>query len=111
MTGKQHDKNRERGKTMIIKMSSQENDRLNTLVRLSGMKKQEYDMKRIEKKEIKVIVTPKVSKALKNTLADINNKLQGFLECGESPSDDLLEIIMVVAGMMFDMKGIKGYDR
>ena len=42
MTGKKHDKNRERGKTMIIKMSSQENDRLNTLVRLSGMKKQEY---------------------------------------------------------------------
>ena len=105
MTGKKHDKNRERGKTMIIKMSSQENDRLNTLVCLSGMKKQEYVMKRIEKKEIKVIVTPKVSKALKNTLTDINNKLQVLLECGDSTSDEILEIIMVVAGMMFDMKG------
>lgn len=105
MTGEKHDKNRERGKTMIIKMSSQEKDRLNTLVRLSGMKKQEYVMKRIEKKEIKVIITPKVSKALKNTLTDINDKLKEFLECGESLSDELLEIIMVVAGMMFDMKG------
>ena len=105
MTGKKLDKNRERGKTMIIKMSSQENDRLNTLVRLSGMQKHEYVMKRIEKKEIKVFVTPKVSKALKNTLTDINNKLKEFLECGESPSNDLLEIITVVAGMMLDMKG------
>ena len=111
MTGKKHDQNRERGKTMIIKMSSQEKDRLNTLVRLSGMKKQEYIMKRIEKKDIKVIVTPKVSKALNNTLTDINNRLQEMSECGESPSDEIFEIIMVIAGMMFDMKGIKGYDR
>ena len=96
---------RQREETIVFNVSKEENDRLNTLVKLSGLKKQDYIMKRIENTDIIIFPSPSVCKALKNVLQEITQKLQKNLDNSELPNDELLEIIMVTAGMMDDMKG------
>lgn len=96
---------RQREETILFNVSKEENYRLNTLVKLSGLKKQDYIVKRIENTDINIFPSPRVCKALKNVLQEMAQKLQNNLSNSELPNDELLEIIMVTAGMMDDMKG------
>ena len=93
MSAKNLDKqNRWRNKTVAFRMSPEEAEQLDVNVRLSGLSKQDYLIRRVLQREIKVVGNPRVYKALKNTMAKVLEELRR-IGVGENVSDDLLDII------------------
>ena len=84
-------------------MSPEEDELLETAVRLSGLTKQEYIVRRLQEKEVVVTGNPRVYKALKNELAKVLNELKS-LKKGENVSEDLLEVIRLITVTMDGMK-------
>ena len=76
---------------------------LETAVRLSGLTKQEYIIRRLQEKEVVVTGNPRVYKALKNKLAKVLNELKR-LKKGENVSEDLLEVIRMITVTLDGMK-------
>ena len=70
------EKGRWRCVTVSFRMSPEENAMLNTNVYLSGFTKQDYIIACVLKKEIIVRGSPKIYKALKNTLCDLAQELK-----------------------------------
>ena len=97
--------NRVRNKTVIYKITKEEDMRINALVKLSGLTKTEYFLRRAEKKEIKVFASSRVHKALRTTLDDINLQLAALTETGKQPDEHILELIKVTSQMIYEMKG------
>ena len=64
-------KGRWRNKTVAFRVSPEEDEQIETAVRLSGLTKQDYIIKRLQEKEIVVVGNPRVYKALKNELARV----------------------------------------
>ena len=83
--------------------SVEEDELLETAVRLSGLTKQEYIIRRLQEKEIVVTGNPRVYKALKNELAKVLNELKSMKK-GENVSEDLLEVIQLITVTMDGMK-------
>lgn len=105
MTAKNMDKhNRWRSRQVAFRLSPEEADLLDAKIRLSGLTKQDYIIRRLLEKEIVVMGNPKVYKALKHELAAILQELQR-IEAGANLSDELLEIIRLIAEIMDEMKG------
>lgn len=69
-------KGRWRSVTVGFRMSPEEVEMLNAKVYLSGMTKQDYIIACILQKEIVVRGSPKLYKALKNTLCDLMRELK-----------------------------------
>ena len=84
--------NRWRNKTVAFRMSPEEAEQLDVNVRLSGLSKQDYLIRRVLQREIKVVGNPRVYKVLKNTMAEVLEELRR-IGVGENVSDDLLDII------------------
>lgn len=76
-------KGRWRSVTVGFRMSPQEAEMLNTKVYLSGLTKQDYITACILQKEIVVRGSPKLYKALKNTLCDLMRELKENGSCTE----------------------------
>ena len=83
-----------RNKTVAFRVSPEEDELIETLVRLSGLTKQEYIVRRLQEKEIVVVGNPRVYKALKMELA----------KGGEEVPKDLLDVIKQITVMMKGMK-------
>ena len=94
---------RGRNKVVAFRMSPEEDELLETAVRLSGLTKQEYIIRRLQEKEVVVTGNPRVYKALKNELAKVLNELRR-LKKGENVSEDLLEVIQLITVTMDGMK-------
>jgi hypothetical protein len=92
-----------RNKVVAFRMSPEEDELLETAVRLSGLTKQEYIIRRLQEKEVVVTGNPRVYKALKNELAKVLNELK-ILKKGENVSEDLLEVIRLITVTMDGMK-------
>lgn len=92
-----------RNKVVAFRMSPEEDELLETAVRLSGLTKQEYIIRRLQEKEIVVTGNPRVYKALKNELAKVLNELKSMKK-GENVSEDLLEVIQLITVTMDGMK-------
>ena len=92
-----------RNKVVAFRMSPEEDELLETAVRLSGLTKQEYIVRRLQEKEVVVTGNPRVYKALKNELAKVLNELKS-LKKGENVSEDLLEVIRLITVTMDGMK-------
>ena len=89
-----------RNKVVAFRMSPEEDELLETAVRLSGLTKQEYIVRRLQEKEVVVTGNPRVYKALKNELAKVLNELKSL----ENVSEDLLEVIRLITVTMDGMK-------
>lgn len=96
--------NRFRNITVGFRVSPEENAEINRAVALSGLSKQEYCYRRCMERDVVVQGNPKVYKALKNQMADMLAELQR-IEAGNNVSDDLLNIIELIAVTMDGMKG------
>ena len=96
--------NRFRNITVGFRVSPEEQAELNRAVALSGLSKQEYCYRRCMEREVVVQGNPRVYKALKNQMADMLAELQR-IEAGNNVSDDLLNIIELIAVTMDGMKG------
>ena len=70
MSAKNRDnKNRWRNVTVAFRMSPEESDQLNTFVKLSGLTKQEYIIRRLLVKEVVIQGNSRVYKALREPVS------------------------------------------
>lgn len=88
--------NKGRWRNVIIsfRMSPQERDDLNVRVKLSGLTKQNYIIKRLSERDIVVQPNTRVYKALRNQMVEILSELQR-IENGADIDSDLLDIIQI----------------
>lgn len=96
--------NRFRNITVGFRVSPEENAEINRAVALSGLSKQGYCYRRCMERDVVVQDNPRVYKALKNQMAEMLAELQR-IEAGNDVSDDLLNIIELIAVTMDGMKG------
>lgn len=95
-------KGRLRSKIVSFRVSPEESELLDVKVRLSGLTKQDYIIKRLTDKEIVVVGNPRVYKALKDELKEVLIKLQ--FAADKDVTDELLETIQLIAVTLGGMK-------
>ena len=88
--------NKGRWRNVIIsfRMSPQERDDLNDRVKLSGLTKQDYIIKRLSERDVIVQPNTRVYKALRNQMADILTELRR-IENSANIDSDLLDKIQI----------------
>ena len=88
--------NKGRWRNVIIsfRMSPQERDDLNVRVKLSGLTKQDYIIKRLSERDIVVQPNTRVFKSLRNQMAEILEELKR-IDNGAGIDNDLLDIIQM----------------
>ena len=96
--------NRWRSRTIAFRMSPEEADELDVLVKLSGLKKQTYITNRLLGRDIVVQGNPRVYKALKEELGAVREELVQLTD-GDNLRPELLETIQMIAKIMDGMKG------
>jgi len=104
MSLKVHDgQGRWRSKTVAFRLSPQEDEQLETAVRLSGLTKQDFIIRRLQDREIVVVGNPRVYKALRNQLAAMLDELRRIAS-GEQVDDDLMDTIHLITTTMDGLK-------
>ena len=98
--------NRWRNKTVAFRVSPEENEQIETAVRLSGLTKQDYITRRLLCQDVVVQGNPRVYKALRNELGFVLSELQR-IEAGEGIDMELLDTIELIAVILGGMKGEK----
>ena len=88
-------KNRWRNKTVAFRVSPEEDEQIETAVRLSGLTKQDYITRRLMCREVVVQGNPRVYKALRNEFAAVLAELQR-IEAGGSVDGELLDTIRLI---------------
>jgi len=95
MEKKLDSKGRWRNKTTSFMMSPEEREDLDTRVRLSGLTKQEYMVRRLLERDVVVQPSSRIFKALRDQMTEILEELKR-IESGANV-DDLLATIKIVA--------------
>ena len=95
-----------RNKIVAFRVSPEEDEQLEIAVRLSGLTKQDYIVRRLQEKEIVVVGNPRVYKALKNELEKVLEQLER-IDAGAGVSRDLLDTIELITKTMQGMKDEK----
>ena len=104
MSKKNYDNhNRWRNKTVAFRVSAEEDLQLETLVKLTGLTKQDYITRRLLCREIVVQGNPRVYKALRNELNSVLEELRR-VETGQSIDGELLETIRLIAVTLDGMR-------
>ena len=103
MDRKLDNRGRWRNKTVAFRVSEEEAKQIDVCVRLSGLTKQDYIVRRLMCRDIVVQGNPRVYKALKNQLAEVLSELQKIEN--SSVSDELLETIRLINTTLNGMKG------
>ncbi|MEA4971284.1 MAG: hypothetical protein VB051_12305 [Candidatus Pelethousia sp.] len=96
-------KGRWRNKTVAFRVSPEEDERIETAVRLSGLTKQDYIVRRLQCLDIMVQGNPCVYKALRNQLAAVLEELQRIAS-GKQVDDDLLDTMQLITTTMDGLK-------
>ena len=96
--------NRWRNKTVAFRVSPEEDEQIETAVRLSGLTKQDYITRRLMCREVVVQGNPRVYKALRNEFAAVLAELQR-IEVGGGVDGELLDTIRLIATIMDGMRG------
>ena len=95
--------NRWRSKNLCFRLSPEENEQLNTFVRLSCLTTQEYVTQRVLNLDVVVHGSPRVYKALKEQLGAVLFELRR-IGAGSAVNNELLEIIQMIAQIMGGLK-------
>lgn len=95
--------NRWRNKTVAFRVSPEEDEQIETAVRLTGLTKQDYIIRRLLCRDVVVQGNPRVYKALRNQLAAVLEDLQR-IEAGSKVDDELMDTIDMIAAIMDGMK-------
>lgn len=96
-------KNHWRNKTVAFRVSPEEDEEIETAVRLSGLTKQDYIIRRLQDRQIVVVGNPRVYKALRNQLATVLEELQR-INMGEQIDDELMDTIRLITVTLKGMK-------
>ena len=95
--------NRWRNKTVAFRVSPEEDEQIETAVRLSGLTKQDYITRRLMCREVVVQGNPRVYKALRNEFAAVLAELQR-IEAGDGVDEELMDNIELIAAIMDGMR-------
>ncbi len=96
-------KNRWRNKTVAFRVSPEEDEQIEAVVRLSGLTKQDYITRRLLCQDVVVQGNPRVYKALRNELAAVLAELRR-IEAGGGVGDELLATIDLITMTLGGMK-------
>lgn len=89
-------------------MSPEEDKQLETYVKLSGLTKQDYIIRRLLEREVIVQGNPRVFKALREQLVAILEELRR-IEAGAEMDQEMLEVIQMIAVILDGMKEKTAY--
>ena len=89
-----------RSKTIAFRISPEENDLLEDMVRLSGLTKQEYIINRVLDRGVKVYPNPRVQKALRDTMKQLCEQLANFKNIDELPQETIC--VLAFLGSIYD---------
>lgn len=95
--------NRWRARTIGFRVSEEEGKQLDIAVKLTGLTKQDYIIKKLMNRDVIVQGNPRVYKALRNQLADVLVELKR-IEDGSQITEELTETIRMIAQIMGGMK-------
>ncbi|MBE6754213.1 MAG: hypothetical protein E7559_07690 [Ruminococcaceae bacterium] len=95
--------NRFRSRTIGFRVSPEENEQINRAVRISGLTKQDYIIRRLTDRTVIVQGNPRVYKALRNELAAVLEELRR-IENGAGVDDELMDTIQMIADIMNGLK-------
>lgn len=95
--------NRWRNKTVAFRVSPEEDEQIETAVRLSGLTKQDYITRRLLCRDVVVQGNPRVYKALRNELAAVLDELRR-IEAGSAVDEELMDTIGLIAAIMGGMR-------
>jgi len=96
-------KNRWRNKTVAFRVSPEEDEQIESAVRLSGLTKQDYITRRLMCRDVVVQGNPRVYKALRNEMAAVLEELRR-IEAGGGVDGELLDTIRLIAAIMDGMR-------
>ncbi len=89
--------------TVAFRVSPEEDEQIERLVRLTGLTKQDYIMRRLTEQDIVVQGNPRVYAALQREMKAVLNELTR-LAVGRNPSEELIEVITMISRIMAGMK-------
>lgn len=95
--------NRWRNKTVAFRVSPEEDEQIETAVRLSGLTKQDYITRRLMCRDMVVQGNPRVYKALRNELAAVLDELRR-IEAGGGVDGELLDTIELITVTLDGMR-------
>ena len=105
MSKKNYDNhNRWRNKTVAFRVSAEEDLHLEALVKLTGLTKQDYIIRRLLERDVVVQGNPRVYKALKTEFATVLAELKR-IEAGKGVDDELLSVIELISIILGGLKG------
>ena len=111
MSAKNLDKhNRWRNKTVAFRVSPEEDAQIETAVKLTGLTKQDYIIRRLLERDVVVQGNPRVYKALRDQLAAVLDELRR-IEAGQGVNEELLDTIQMITTIMKGMQEDIAYDR
>ncbi|MCD7893110.1 MAG: hypothetical protein LUG60_05335 [Erysipelotrichaceae bacterium] len=93
-------KRRHRCYTTAFRMSPEEHDQLNELVKLSGLQKQDYMIKKSLDKTIVVTGNTRTYKALRDEINTFNALLHEYIDSGIVIDDELLDMMLHVVSIL-----------
>ena len=101
--------NRWRNKTVAFRVSPEEDAQIEVAVKLTGLTKQDYIIRRLLCKDVVVQGNPRVYKALRDQLVSVLTELRR-IEAGSTVDDELMDTIQMLAEIMDGMKDDGAYD-
>ena len=104
MDRKLDNRGRWRNKTVAFRVSEEEAKQIDVCVRLSGLTKQDYIVRRLMCRDIVVQGNPRVYKALRDNLADVLAELKR-IKAGGEVNDELLDLIEMITDILGGLKG------
>ena len=111
MSAKNLDKhNRWRNKAVCFRVSPEEDTKIETAVKLTGLTKQDYIIHRLLCRDVVAQGNPRVYKALRDQLVAVLDELRR-IEAGQSVNDELLDTIRMITTIMNGMQEEFAYDR
>ena len=104
MSAKNLDKhNRWRNKTVAFRVSPEEDTQIETAVKLTGLTKQDYIIRRLLCRDVVVQGNPRVYKALRDQFTAVLDELRR-IEAGGDVGDELLATIDLISVTLGGMK-------
>lgn len=103
MERKLDNRGRWRNKTVAFRVSEEEARQIDECVRLSGLTKQDYIIRRLMCRDIVVQGNPRVYKALKNQMAELYEELKRIDHITEE-NEELLYTLQLVAETLNGLK-------
>ena len=89
---------------MAFQVSPEEDSQIETAVKLTGLTKQDYIIRRLLCRDVVVQGNPRVYKALRNQMAEIYEELKHLEKCSEE-NEELLSTLRLVAETLYGLKG------